>query len=481
MAETLAAAPQPAEISAAPNPTSLDESSASPLMELLSIALPTVAQMASYTIMQFIDTWMLSRIGPLAATSASNSGILSFAFVGFGMGVLIIVNTLVSQSFGRGDRLLCGRYLWQGVWFGLILGLAMLPLIAVARPVFLMFGHAPEQAAMEATYSRIVLISAAIKLVSTAVGQFFLGINKPNAVLMSAVVGVSVNALAAYAIVLGHFGFAPHGVAGAAWAQNIGVTVELAMLLGMLAGPAVFRGFGVFDLVPRSKDLFLLIRIGVPSGLQWLSEILAWSIFCNGVIGIVGQAAMEANTFMLRFMVVSFMPAFGLSTAVTALVGRYIGRGRPDIAVKRANLAFGVTLIYIMLCGSVFILGRHMLIGFFTRDPAVIRIGATYLVIAAIYELFDAMYIIYSGGLRGAGDTTVPAIFIAGLCWTVMVGGGYIVARWVPALGPAGPWIMACLYGIILGLFMVARFRGGSWKKIRLGGEAGKETLLGRA
>ena len=45
---------------------------------------------------------------------------------------------------------------------------------------------------------------------------------------------------------------------------------------------------------------------------------------------------MAANTFMMRYMVVSFMPAFGMGTAVTALVGRYIGRGRPDVAARRA-------------------------------------------------------------------------------------------------------------------------------------------------
>src|SRR5580698_7878786 len=104
----------------------------SPLSELLSLALPTVAQMASYTTMQFIDTWILSRLGNAPPTAAANAGILAFAPISFGMGTLVIVNTLVSQSFGRREFKQCGQYLWQGIWLGLVFGLALLPLRSAA-------------------------------------------------------------------------------------------------------------------------------------------------------------------------------------------------------------------------------------------------------------------------------------------------------------------------------------------------------------
>src|SRR5436190_24334629 len=84
-----------------------------PLVELLRIAGPTVAQMASYTVMQFIDTWMLSKLGTLAPTAAGNAGIIAFSFISFGFGVLMLVNSLVSQKYGRGDYRGCGQSLWQ--------------------------------------------------------------------------------------------------------------------------------------------------------------------------------------------------------------------------------------------------------------------------------------------------------------------------------------------------------------------------------
>src|SRR6476620_5014222 len=104
----------------------------SPIAELLSLAIPTVAQMASYTLMQFVDTLMLSRVGTTEATAASNSGLLGFSIISFGVGVLWVVNTLVSQAYGRKDCLSCGRYLWQGIWFGLLMSVLLVPLLPIA-------------------------------------------------------------------------------------------------------------------------------------------------------------------------------------------------------------------------------------------------------------------------------------------------------------------------------------------------------------
>src|SRR3954452_5652154 len=117
-----------------------------PLAELLRLALPTVAQMASYTVMQFCDTWMLSRVGDHVAPPAAvgNSGILAFSLISLGMGVLWVVNTLVSQAYGRKDFAACGRYLWQGVWFALVFAACVLPVLPVISRVFFAAGHEPH-------------------------------------------------------------------------------------------------------------------------------------------------------------------------------------------------------------------------------------------------------------------------------------------------------------------------------------------------
>jgi MATE family multidrug resistance protein len=222
-----------------------------------------------------------------------------------------------------------------------------------------------------------------------------------------------------------------------------------------------------------------LLTIGLPSGVQLVADIAAWTLFQTLVISQFSTAAMAANTFAFRYLSVSFMPAFGIATAVTALVGRYIGAGRPELAARRAHLGFAVTAVYMVACGAFYVLGRNVLMGLFTTDPEVLRLGVMLLVFCGIYQVFDAMYIVYNGALRGAGDTLVPAVALFVLCWGITVGGGYAVARLRPDWGLAGPWTMATLYGVILGVFMLLRFTRGRWRSIRLETRGAPDTVRG--
>jgi MATE family multidrug resistance protein len=439
-----------------------------PLAELLLLALPTMAQMASYTVMQFADTWMLSRLGVSEPTAAGNAGLFAFSLIGFGVGVLFCVNTLVSQHFGQKDYASCGRYLWQGVWFGVLFGVLSLAALPFAPHLFRLIGHEPRLAGMESTFFRITVSATVIKLASVALGQFLLAINRPWIVMLAAACGVAVNIGVNYFLVFGHGGFPAMGVAGAAWGTNIGITVEMLILLCIVLTPAIRGRYNTLDLSLRLPQIRTLLSIGISSGVQIVADVLAWSLFSFWVMAQFGTNAMAANIFLFRYISVSFMPAFGISTAVTALVGRYIGAGKPEISEQRAHLGFVLSAVYMVACGLVYIFGRNVLMALFTDDPEVLRIGALLLVFGGIYQLFDAMYIVYNGALRGAGDTFVPAVATAVLCWGIAVCGGYVVARARPDWGPGGPWTVASIYGVILGVFMFVRFKAGGWKAIRL-------------
>jgi MATE family multidrug resistance protein len=449
----------------------------SPIVELLTLAAPTVAQMASYTIMQFIDTLMLSRVGETEATAGGNAGLFSFSVISLGVGVLFVVNTLASQSFGRREIAECGRYLWQGIWFALIASALFLGLMPIAHNTFAWMGHEPALAADEGIYLRIVLAGSVFKLLGVAFGQFLLATDRPNCVLWSTIAGVGANALAAWMLIFGHGGLPRLGIAGSAWGQNVGTAVEAITLLFFVLLPAPRRLYNALDFKLRRQQMMTLLRIGIPSGVQIVADVLAWSLFGMWVMGRFGKTAMAAQTYMMRYMLVSFMPAFGMGTAVTALVGRYIGRGEPETAAARARLGFGVTAIYMVSCGLVFYFARFPFIHLFTSDPAVVRIGATMLVFAAVYQFFDALYIVYNGALRGAGDTFVPAVATAVLCWGITVFGGYATAKMFPKFGPAGPWSVATGYGVILGLFMYRRFARGGWRSIHLEQPASADTV----
>ncbi len=372
------------------------ESETRPIVELLRLAGPTVAQMASFTVMQFLDTWMLHHVGDgiIAPTAGANSGILAFAVISLGMGVLWVVNTLVSQSYGRREDAACGQFMWQGIWFSVLLSTIVLPLLPLAPRFFLALGHEPQLAAAEAVYLQIVVGCSIFKLTQTAIAQLLLAIDRAIYVMMATVLAVSVNAVAAWILIFGHFGVPAMGIVGAAWAQNIGVAVEMLLCAIFALHPAVRTRFDVFDWKPRLVQMRTLLKVGIPSGAQVFSEVLCWAAWGNVIMGLFGTKAMAGTNFVFRYMAVSFLPAFGIGTAVTAFVGRYIGRGRPDIAMRRAHLGFAVAVVYMLACAVLFVVFRRALIGVFAVDAEVVGLGSMMLIFAAFYQLFDCMYVV---------------------------------------------------------------------------------------
>ena len=452
-----------------------------PLTELLVLAAPTVAQMSSYTLMQFTDRWMLGaiggRAGSMQAAAAGTAGITYFAVIGFGFGVLLVVNTLVSQSFGRSDLPATGRYLWQGIWFAVAFGVVTLLLYPSAEGLFRAMGHEAQMARYEADYFRIVALAGGLKLINTAMTQALLGLHRPIIVLVGTLLGIAANLLFNWVLIYGHWGFPALGISGAAWGTNAAVVVELLVMGAYIFRPSFARVHASLDWRLRADMFMRLLRVGVPAGFQLICDIVAWTIFMNVIIARFGTSALSANSFAFSYMHVCFMPAIGVGAAVTALVGKYIGMGRHDLAAKRAHLGFFVCAVYMVAAGIGLFVFRHPLLGLFSDDPEIHRIGSQLMAFVAMYQICDAMFVIYVGALRGAGDTLVPAVVQAVLVWTIVVGGGFITTWYAPHLGVIGPWSLATFFGACLGFFLLGRFLRGGWKEINLEQDATADTV----
>lgn len=435
--------------------------------QLVKLSIPTIAQMASYTVLQFTDTLMLSRVSDDAAAASASGGMLSFAMISLGFGTVLMINTLASQAFGRKDNHECGQYMWQGIWYSILFGSLCLLLIPFRHQLFGALSS-PALAPLQAQFFAITLSFVVVKLVVTSLEQFCLAINRPAIVAISTIVTVIANIALNYVLIFGKFGLPAMGIAGSAWGTNFSLLIGLLFLIPFVMGRDRRERFRTSDWRLDPKKFWTLIRIGLPAGLSMMSDVLAWSLFSLSVFTYFGDKSVAAVQYMFRYMMVGFMPAFGIGTAVTVLVGRSIGAGKIDAATKFAHLGFVLTATYMVLCGILLAALRHQLMQLFTHDQAVIQIGAVLLIFAAIYQFFDAMFVVYNSALRGAGDTLVPGLFMLISCWLLVVTGGWISAKYYPGFGVSGPWTLATIYGVILGVFLFVRFQRGRWKTIHL-------------
>ncbi|MBL9147719.1 MAG: MATE family efflux transporter [Phycisphaerae bacterium] len=462
----------------------------SPTREVWSLAWPTVLTMASYTTMQFVDSLMVARVGSLEVAAQGNGGVWSFTLMSFLFGIVTMVNSYVSQALGAGRPHEVARYGWAGLWFSLVAwAFLLVPFAFVIPSVFSWMGHEPRLVELESEYAQILLVGGLVTLTGKSLSQFFFGIQRPKLITVAAVVGNVVNILGNYVFIYGErglpewglsgiAGMPAFGVGGAAIGTILGTACECLIPLCVFLGPKMEALYGVrSSWRPEFAAVRDLLRVGWPNALALCNEIVCWAIFMSWLVGLFGTVHLTAGWIALRYMHLSFMPAVGFSVAATSLVGKYIGAGKPDVAAQRAQLTLVMALIYMTVCGVIMGVFRHGLITFFVSgsnaDPAhmeeIVRIGGWMMICAAVFQTFDAVGIVFSGALRGAGDTIFPGIITVVFSWVFIVGLGWLLAvHWAPSWESFGPWVASSVYIILLGLAVGGRFYSGAWKRRRL-------------
>jgi len=108
--------------------------------------------------------------------------------------------------------------------------------------------------------------------------------------------------------------------------------------------------------------------------------------------------------------------------------------------------------------------GLHYYESAAARDAAVIAVGSTLMIAAAVFQAFDAAAIIMTAVLRGAGDTLIPSIASGVSNWVLIMGVGFFCITFFPQMGALGPFLGAVLFCIAIGLFTTLRFHAGGWR-----------------
>jgi MATE family multidrug resistance protein len=445
----------------------VDESS---LKYMLKLAAPMVVTTISFTIMQFVDRYMVSRLGTEALAAILPAGFASFLPSAFAIGAMASLNTFVSQSLGRGDRKSCSNYFWQTIYLGLAYFLLVVAIMWPTAPwIFKLMGQPEAVAEMEVIYFRIILYAHIMAVINWSGNQFFMGIHRPTITMCASLSGQIVNVAANYVLIFGKLGLPAMGIAGAGWGTFIGIAV--AAVINM----AVFLSPGLNTVFITRRTLYLdfsrmydLLKVGLPAGFGLMINVALWGMILFALVGRFGTNALAATSAVLSYTSLSVMPVVGMGTALAAAVGKTIGAGRKDLATRQTRVCMRVALTYMGIVGICFLVFRNSLMVFWSSDEEVIKIGVNILICAAIYQVFHAARTIYSGALRGAGDTLWLA-FVSAVGAVVVLGlGGLLIVTLFGELEALGPWIVATISIIAVGLANYWRFKSNRWMKIDL-------------
>ncbi|MBM4255836.1 MAG: MATE family efflux transporter [Deltaproteobacteria bacterium] len=447
------------------------------LREILRLALPMIASMASATIASFIDTWIIALLGTNEMAAGMPAGVIAYTTTALPLGIAQCVSTFTAQSLGRRNSQEGSAYTWQGLYLSLIVGVGCFVLWPVAPLFFAQFGHDPEIVALEVAYFQVRLWGIGLGVAIGALNGFFYGLHRPAVPLVAMIVDNIANVVLCYVLVFGKFGFPALGFIGAAWAFVLSFVFQFAILLGAFLSTGCHTEFSTRSTWRLSWPRFRqLVRIGWPAGAQQALDVLSWGVLIILMVGRFGREQLAASNIAIQYTTIAFLPGIGLGQALTALVGKYIGEQKPDVAIQRVYEGLFLAMTYMTFVGLLYFLFPSALLSVFTSDQEVIRAGSAIFLCVAFFQFFDAMNVAFAGALRGAGDTHGVAWITVVLLATVFAPLSLSAVAYTN-LESLGPWLAGTIYTVLLGLALWRRFARGKWLEIDIfTAESGKKS-----
>jgi multidrug resistance protein, MATE family len=424
-----------------------------PLM--LRVAIPVVLAELGWMAMGVIDTIMVGPLGPEAIAAAGVGTSLHMAFAIFGMGLLLGLDTLVSQAFGARQIADCHRWLAHGVALALLL---TPPLMLICLGVYVAIpwlGFHPAVLPGLQGYYGVIIWSSPLLLLYAAFRRYLQGMHLVKPVMFALVSANVVNAGANWALIYGNLGLPPMGVVGAAWATIISRFYMAAVLLAAIVLYDRWKWSAVRTLAGDLHRAWFrrLLQLGFPAASTVALEVGVFAS-ATALAGKLDPISAASHQIALNIAALSFMIPLGLGSAGAVRVGHAIGAGDPPRAAAAGWTAILLATAVMVVAASTFVLIPRTLIGIFTRDEAVLALGSSLLFVAAVFQLFDGLQGVTTGVLRGVADTRTPMITNLLAHWLFGLPVGYTLCFGL-GIGVIGLWVGLSTGLIIAGIVLL--------------------------
>jgi MATE family multidrug resistance protein len=365
------------------------------------------------------------------------------------MGVLLGLDTLVSQAYGARDIPECHRWLFHGVALALLLTVPVMIVCVMLSMAIPVLGFHPAVMPLLHGYFSVLIWSTPTLLVYAACRRYLQGMHIVTPVMFAMVTANLVNAFANWALVYGHLGLPRMGVSGSAWATCFARAYMLAVLV--IAIWWYDRGRGTaLGREPRAIDrgrLWRLFALGYPAATQVTAEVGVFGL-ATAMAGTLDPISSASHQIALNLAGVAFMVPLGISSAAAVRVGHAVGADDPRRAAASGWTAIALGTAFMAASGLTFVVFPRALIALFTTEPAVLLLGTSLLHIAAVFQLFDGIQGVTTGTLRGIGDTRTPMVVNLAAHWLIGLPVSYTLC-FTLGWGVRGLW-----YGLSIGLIV---------------------------
>lgn len=429
---------------------------------LLKLAIPVIFAQLAQTGMGAADSIMAGRVSTsdLAAIAAGNA--IWWPLILLAQGTLLSLMPIIAQLNGAGRRNKVAVNTVQGFWLAMMMSVIVMMLFANSDYLILYLETLkPEHLRNLHTAQIAIDFLDAIKwgvpgylcyIVLRAQNEA-LSITVPS--MVTAFIGLAINIPLNYVLIYGKLGMPALGAVGCGYATATAFWVMFLMMAFYNKRAYRVRDINILQSLkgPDFKIIGKLVKIGLPIAMAIFFEVTLFTAVTL-MIYPMGDAPTAAHLVALNFSSLCFVLPLSLNAAATIRIGHSLGEKRTDKAKRSAYVALFWGVILAVITGIITLLFKEQIINIYTKEKLVISLAMQLLVLAAIYQISDAVQVIGSGILRGYKDTKVIFFATFASYWLVGLPSGYILAvtDWVVTpMGPNGFWC-----GFIIGLTVSA-------------------------
>ncbi|MCP4460583.1 MAG: MATE family efflux transporter [Cytophagales bacterium] len=414
------------------------------------LAYPVVIGQLGHIMVNVADSMMVGRVGVIPLAGATFASTIYTTLMLFGLGVSYAITPLVAAEDRKNTSALLG-FLQNGFLMNLILG-TILAIMGYSASFFLeYFGQLPEVVAEAKGYLRIMSVSIIPLMVFQTYRQFTEGLSDTMNPMIVSIVSNLLNIGLNWVFIFGHFGVKPMGLLGAGLATLIARILMPAMIIFLTRKNTIgFRWH--FQL----SGIRQLLRIGIPSGMQFIFEVGAFA-GAGIMIGWMGAEELAAHNIALNLSAVSYMAATGFAAASTIRMGNQLGLKDKHNLRLAGFTSFITATAFMAFCAILFIIFRDFLPTLYVQDQIVISMASTLLLVGAAFQISDGLQSVGLGVLRGLRDVKIPTLVTFTAFWIVSIPLGYFLG-FTKNLGVNGVWIALSIGLTVAAILHIWRF-----------------------
>ena len=421
---------------------------------ILRLGMPLILSNLAQFAIHMTDTIMLGWYDVTALAASTIATTLFFVIFIVGAGFAQAVTPMVAAAAEAGDEVQVRRVTRMGLWLSIIYGLAVTVPFFWAEDILLAIGQDAEVAALAHIYLQIVIWQMIPALMVMTLKSFLAALEHTAVILWATIGTALMNAVLNYALIFGNLGAPEMGIRGAAIA-SLSVTAVTVLWLAVY----ILRRLPQFELFKNfwrsdAEIMGRVFRLGWPIGLTSLAEGGLFSASAV-MMGWIGPIALAAHGIAILLASMTFMVHIGFSQAATVRAGRALGRGDGPLLRRGGITAIGLSAVFAVATSTVFVLFPDVLVSLFIdpEEPAratLLQVGASLVMVAALFQVVDAAQVMALGLLRGVQDTAVPMVMATVSYWGVGMPASYALGFWF-GLGAVGLWL-----GLVIGLTLAS-------------------------